>query len=153
MKRISVFLVASLILIASILPSQAMTEKRAAAILSTSYIASSSTTCDDDQITVEVNVSGTGEAVIASLKPQWSSDGTNWVDEPVNVMGTASATEQPYTRLSKVFQFSVSATGLAFSETFNRWGNNRYFRIVIKGASATTTALVQVQTDTSKFVR
>ncbi len=127
--------------------------KRAAALLTTGYVACTGITCDDHQITCEVRVSGTGESVTASLIPQWSSDNTNWVDEPVNITGTATATEQPYTRLSKRFDFSVSATGTVFTETFTRWGSNRYFRIKIKGGSATTTALVEVGLGTSKFAR
>lgn len=126
-----------------------MTEKRAAALLTTSYVACSATICDDQQLTVEVFVSGTGEAITCSLVPQWSTDNTNWFDEPVNIAGVATATEQPYTRLIKRFDFSVSTTGGVFTETFDRWGRNRYFRVKVKGASATTTALVQIKVGTS----
>ncbi len=127
-----------------------MVEKRAASALTTGYVACTETAGDDHQYTVEVIVSGTGESVTASLIPQWSPDNSTWYDEPVNIAGSVT-TEAPYTRVPKVFQFSVSATGGAFTETFTRWGNHRYFRVKIKGASATTTALVQIKVGTSKF--
>jgi hypothetical protein len=151
MKKL--ILISALLLIGAFNLQAQLVEKRAAAVVTTSYVASTETAGDDHQFTVEVIVSGTGEAVTASLIPQWSSDNVNWIDEPVNISGTASATEQPYTRVSKRFDFSLSATGLAFSETFNRWGNNRYFRVKIKGGSATTTALVQIKVGTSKYAR
>jgi len=143
----------SLFLIATSYASS-MSVKRTAATITTSYVATTQIECaDDHQVTCEVTVSGTPEAITASLVPQWSTDGTNWIDEPVNVAGTATATEQPYTRLSKRFDFSINSSGLVFTETFTRWGSNRYFRIKIKGGSASTTALVAVSLGTSKFTR
>ncbi len=151
MKKLILSFVALLILSVSALAD--LDIKRAAAVVTTGYVTSSAITCDDHQITLEVRVSGTPEAVTCSLKPQWSTDNVNWVDEPVSITGTATATEQPYTRLSKRFDFSLNASGIVFSETFNRWGNNRYFRVTLKGGSATTTALVEVGLGVSKIAR
>lgn len=148
MKKLSLFF--TLLLVCSAAFAQ-MTEKRAAAVLTTGYVACTSTECADHELTVEVIVSGTGEAITASLIPEWSTDNVTFYPEPVNVTGTATATEQPYTRLNKRFDFSVSATGGVFTETFVRWGNHRFFRVSIKGGSATTTALIQIKVGTSKF--
>lgn len=151
MKKLNAIFLTILIFDSVAFATSGMIEKRAASVLTTGYVASDSIVCEDHQITVEVVVSGTPEAVTASLKPQWSTDGVTWYDEPVNVAGTAGGGEQPYTRLSKRFDFSVNSSGGVYTETFNRWGNDRYFRVAIKGGSATTTALVQIKLGTSKY--
>lgn len=138
----------------TILISSCFAEMRDAAVLTGAYVASDPVNTEHvQQVTVEVYVSGTPEALTCRLVPQWSVDGTNWVSEPVNVSGTASATEQPYTRLDKRFDFSINSSGLVFGETFTRWGAFKWFRVEVMEStgSGSTTALVQIKGATAKF--
>ncbi len=130
-------------------------DMRDAAALTGAYVNSSSVDVTYYQtVSVEVVVSGVGEALTCALVPQWSTDNLTWISEPYNVVGTASATEQPITRLDKRFNFSVSATGLAWGETFTKWGAYKYFRVKVKESTGagTTTALVQIKGTTNKTV-
>ncbi len=144
----------SLTLLAILWPSMlfADTDMRDAAVLTASYVSSGAINCQNaQQISIEVIVAS-AQAKTCNLLAQWSVDNVNWVTEPVNVAGTATATEQPYTRLDKRFDFSVNVTGMAFGETFTRWGGYKWFRVQVKESSGSgSTATVQIKGSTSKF--
>jgi hypothetical protein len=122
-----------------------ITALRAAAVLTTSYVASE--VIIDLQkwnaVTLEVLASGTPEAVNATLIVQWSADGVNWGNECDITYGTVAAGEQPETHNIATPVFSVGTAGVCFQQRYNR--ANRFMRAKIKGASATTTGLVAIQ--------
>lgn len=131
--------------------SSSLPELRAAAVVTNAYVGCTAIKpLIMNQATIELWVSGVAENIVLSIKPQWSVDGTNWVDEPVNT-GAASGTEMQYTRYSKVFLSSLNSTGIIFAETFNRWGVYNQFRLAVKGASASTTALLQIIGSQNQF--
>ena len=74
-------------------------------------------------------------AVTVSLKYQWSDDSTAWEDGQVLVTGTASATEQPYTALTRVVQVNCT-NGVTYVENVMRV--KRWFRCQVKGSAVTT---------------
>lgn len=124
---------------------------RSSAVVTTSYVASATVTNEDAQVTIEVYQTGTAENHTLSLIPQHSIDGVNFIDEPVNALGTIASTEQPVTRTSKRFDFSCNATNLVFTEAFAQWGGCRFFRVKLKDAGAgTTNATIQILATTSK---
>jgi hypothetical protein len=126
---------------------------RSASLLTGSYVTSDAVEFTyDDKVTVEVIVSGTPEALTGYLVAEMSVDGTNFFPVIINVPGTATATEQPYTRLTKRWSFSTNAAGVAWAETFERWGAAHWLRVKLmeSTASGTTTALVKVKATTSK---
>lgn len=74
-------------------------------------------------------------AVTMSLKYQWSDDNSTWTDGRVLVTGSASATEQPYTVLTRVVQ-ATCTNGFTYAENVDRV--KRYFRVQVKGSASTT---------------
>ena len=73
--------------------------------------------------------------VTISLKYQWSDDNVNWTDGRVLITGTASATEQPYSVLTRVVQ-GLCTNGFTYAENVDRV--KKYFRVQVKGSASTT---------------
>lgn len=96
------------------------------------------TLTNGNSLTVRVAVD-TAESVTASLKPQWSIDGTTWVDEQQLVAGTVAAGEAPYTISSKRVDVDLSSTSNAYMERYNRLAT--YFRVAYKSSGVTTGAI------------
>lgn len=120
---------------------------RSAAHLTGSYVYSNVVDLGDAQyVTVEVFNDGTAENMTGALQSQWGTTTNNFFPEPVNTSGTASSTETPYTRTAKQFRFSVNSTGPIFTETFKRWGANRYWRCGVEELSGagTTNSLIRI---------
>lgn len=123
--------------------SGAPTSLRSAAVMTSSYVVTSSIDLGSYTSVTAYLTKGTAAAETASLKPQWSEDNTTFYDEQVEVAGTASGTEQPFTAYSRRTDVSVAASTPDWSSRFNRQG--RYFRMAIKSSGTTATVALTVQ--------
>lgn len=108
---------------------------RAAAVGTASYVASTAVDLDQfGSITLRC-LTAVPNAETFSIKPQWSSDNTNWSDERV-LSGTTSGTERLETPLSRVIQLDATAAN-EYVERFNRLA--RWYRVVVKSTGTTAT--------------
>lgn len=82
-------------------------------------------------------------AKTATIKWQWSLDGTNWGDEPVDVAGTASGTVQPFTAYSRETTISMATTGYIYPVRVHRMG--AYLRAGFASASSPATGTISIQ--------
>lgn len=91
-------------------------------------------------VTVFVTI-GTAQAKTCNLKFSWSHDGTTWFNEQVEVAGTASAPDQPYTPYDRRVDLSLADNSITYSCRFNRMA--KYFTVLAK-SDATTTGTVAI---------
>lgn len=125
--------------------SSSTTTSRTAAVLTGSYVTSTAVDlAGANGASVRYTVATATPSDVASVKPQWSNDGTNYWDEPVSValgtsgtdvLGTLSVT---YNYASRVLQIAMD-TNRSLGERFNR--EARYIRFAAKGGGSTTATL------------
>lgn len=94
-----------------------------------------------DSCTIIITVPTTQASAVGKVKPQWSSDGTNYYDEVNLTVGTTAAGETPFTSSSRVYVIDMSSTN-AFVDRTRRLA--RYFKCAVASTNATTTATIQI---------
>ena len=82
-------------------------------------------------------------AKTATVKWQWSLDGSNWGDEPVDKEGTATSTVQPFTALIREVTIPIDTTGYVYPVRVHRMG--AYLRAGIASASSPASATVSIK--------
>lgn len=127
--------------------SGAPTSLRAAAVLTASYVPTSSIDLGSYTSATLYLTIVSAAAETCTLKPQWSEDNfltsASTFDEQYEVAGTASGTEQPFTSYSRTVLISLATGAPNYSSRFNREG--RYFRVSLKSSGTTATISVAVQ--------
>jgi hypothetical protein len=115
---------------------------RAAATLTSSYVASSSIDLEQfDSATIEV-VSVGNQAKTLYLAYQWSHDDSVWFTEKALTAGTATGGVHPFVANDKQIQIDLTTAGNLWTD--RAYKQARFFRVQCKEAAGTTTATVAV---------
>jgi hypothetical protein len=108
--------------------------------LTSSYVATTNIDLQSyDSCTLIITVPTSQAAANGKVKPQWSSDGTTFYDEPVLSAGTTSGGETPFTISSRVYAIDMSNPTNTFVDRTRRL--SRYFRCSISSTNVTTGTL------------
>jgi hypothetical protein len=113
---------------------------RSAAILTTSYVGSDSvdvTRCNQIVFLVDFTI---GSLTDMRAKVQFSVDGTNWYDEPINTTGTTSSGEYQAPIKSLVHKLAETA-----SRTIAAPVLGKYARLAVKGEGTVTSSSCTIQ--------
>lgn len=119
------------------------TTLRAAATLTSSYVASNSIDLEHfDSVTIEVVTVNNDASKVLHLAYQWSHDNSTWFTEKVLTSGTAASGVHPMVANDKQIQIALDTAGNLFTDRANKQA--RFFRVRCKEATGTSTATVAV---------
>ena len=96
-----------------------------------------------DSVAVMITFPTTAAADVARIKPQWSVNGSDWVDEPVLDSGTITGLETRYTFTSRVLTLPMDSSSGAYIERSRRLA--RWIRYGAMSTNITTTATLNIQ--------